>query len=180
MYLGLASTFLSTVPPRKSFFINFKDLHMVCRPDIEAEAPILWPPDVKSWFIGKDPDAGEDWGKEEKWVMDDEMVGWHHWLNGHELEQTLGRWWGTGKPGMLQSAGSQGVRPNSAVEQQQRPPFAYLPWPCACWGGGSTPEGVREGGVVVSLAVGRWVVQLSSMYEICTGNSWRDHKYTYG
>ena len=54
----------------------------------EAEAPILWPPDEKSWLTGKDPDAGEDWGQEEKGMTEDEMVGWHHWLNGHEFEQT--------------------------------------------------------------------------------------------
>ena len=59
------------------------------RTDAEVEAPILWPPDVKSWFIGKDPDAGIDWGQKEKWVIEDEMVGWHHRLNGHEFEQTL-------------------------------------------------------------------------------------------
>ena len=47
-------------------------------PDAEAEAPVLWPPDVKSQLIGKDPDAGKDWGQEEKWVTEDEMVGWHH------------------------------------------------------------------------------------------------------
>ena len=51
---------------------------------------ILWPPDVKSWLIGKDPDAGEDWRQEEKGATEDEMVGWHHQLNGHEFEQTLG------------------------------------------------------------------------------------------
>ena len=56
------------------------------RTDAEAEAPILWPPDVKSWLIGKDPDAGKDWGQEFKRVTDDEMVGWHHWLNGQEFE----------------------------------------------------------------------------------------------
>ena len=56
----------------------------------EAEAPILWPPDVKSWLIGKDPDAGKDWRWEEKGKTEDEMVGWHHWLNGHEFEQALG------------------------------------------------------------------------------------------
>ena len=55
-----------------------------------AEAPILWPPDEKSWRIGKDPDAGKDWGQEEKGVTEDEMVWWHHQLNGHESEQTLG------------------------------------------------------------------------------------------
>ena len=56
----------------------------------DAEAPILWPPDVKSWLIGKDRDAGKDWRREEKGTAEDAMVGWHHWLNGHESEQTLG------------------------------------------------------------------------------------------
>ena len=58
------------------------------RTDAEAEAPILWLPEVKSWLTGKDPDAGKDWGQEETGVAEDEMVGWHHWLNGHEFEQT--------------------------------------------------------------------------------------------
>ena len=56
----------------------------------EAEAPILWPPAVKSQLIIKDPDAGKGWGKEEKVATEDEMVGWHHWFNGHEFEKTLG------------------------------------------------------------------------------------------
>ena len=56
------------------------------RTDAEAEIPILWPPHVKSWLIGKDPDAGTDWGQEEKGTTEDEMVGWHHWLNGHGFE----------------------------------------------------------------------------------------------
>ena len=60
------------------------------RTDVEAEGQILWPPDVKSWLTGKDPDAGKDWGQEEKGVTEHELVGWHHWLNGHEFEQTLG------------------------------------------------------------------------------------------
>ena len=55
-----------------------------------TEAPVFWPPDVKRWFIGKDPDAGKDWGQEEKGVTKDEMVGWCHWLNWHEFEQALG------------------------------------------------------------------------------------------
>ena len=58
--------------------------------DVEAETPILWPPDMKSQLIGKDFDAGKDWGQEEKGVIEDEMVGWHHWLNGHGFEQALG------------------------------------------------------------------------------------------
>ena len=55
------------------------------RTDVEAETLVLWPPDVKSWLIGKDPDAGKDWRWEEKGTTEDEMVGWHHWLNGHEF-----------------------------------------------------------------------------------------------
>ena len=56
------------------------------RTDAEAETPIIWPPDIKSWLTGKDPDAGKDWGQEEKGMTEDAMVGWHHWLNGHECE----------------------------------------------------------------------------------------------
>ena len=58
--------------------------------DVEAETPILWPPDVKNWLIGKDPHAGKDWRQEEKGMTEDEMVGWHHWLDGHESEQAPG------------------------------------------------------------------------------------------
>ena len=58
--------------------------------DTKAEAPVLWPPDAKNWLIGKDPDAGKDWRQEEKGMTEDEMVGWHHWLNGHEFEQAPG------------------------------------------------------------------------------------------
>ena len=58
--------------------------------DVEAETLILWPPDPKSWLIGKVPDAGKDSGQEEKGMTEDEMVGWHHWLDGHEFEWTPG------------------------------------------------------------------------------------------
>ena len=57
------------------------------RTDAEAETPILWPPDLKNWLIGKDPDAGKNWRQEQKGVTEDEMVEWHHKLNGHEFEQ---------------------------------------------------------------------------------------------
>jgi len=60
------------------------------RMNIEAETPILWPPDAKSWLIWKDPDAGKYWGQEENGMTEDEMVGWHHWLNEHEFGWTLG------------------------------------------------------------------------------------------
>ena len=56
------------------------------RTDAEVETPILWPPDAKNWLTRKDPDAGKDWRREEKGTTEDEMVGWHHWLNGHEFE----------------------------------------------------------------------------------------------
>ena len=58
----------------------------IARTDAEAEVPVLWPPDSKSWLIGKDPDAGKDWGWKEKGTTKDKMVGWHHQLNGHEFE----------------------------------------------------------------------------------------------
>ena len=60
------------------------------RTEVEAETPILWPPDAKSWLIWKDPDAGKDWGQEEKGTTGDEMVGWHHQFNGHEFGWTPG------------------------------------------------------------------------------------------
>ena len=88
---------------REIYFPSFLDVYweednpkgnqswiFIGRTDAEAEALILWPPDVKNWLIGKDPDAGRDWGQEEKGMTEDEMVGWHHWLNGHEFEQALG------------------------------------------------------------------------------------------
>ena len=61
----------------------------ILRTDAEDETPILWPPDVKNWLIGKDPDAGKEWGQEKR-MTEDEMVGWHPQLNGHEFEQALG------------------------------------------------------------------------------------------
>ena len=72
------------------------------RTDAEAETPILWPLDAKNWLTGKDPDAGKDWRQEEKGTIEDETVGWHHWLNGHdghESEQALGV--GDGQGGLL-------------------------------------------------------------------------------
>ena len=60
------------------------------RNDAEAETPVHWPPHAKSWLIGKDSDAGRDWGQEEKGTTEDEMAGWHHWLNGRESKWTLG------------------------------------------------------------------------------------------
>ena len=61
----------------------------ILRTDAEAESPILWLPDAKNWLIGKDPDAGKDW-RQEKGTTEDENVGWHHRLDGHEFEQALG------------------------------------------------------------------------------------------
>ena len=90
------------------------------RTDAEAKAPILWPPDAKNQLIGKDPDDGKDWGQEEKRVTEDETVGWHHWLNGHEFEQTPGDSEGQGSLVWLQLMGSQGVGYNLVTEQQQQ------------------------------------------------------------
>ena len=67
-----------------------QQLIFIGRIDAEGEAPILWPPGAKNWLIGKYPDAGKDWRREEKGAVEDEMVGWHHRLNGREFEHTLG------------------------------------------------------------------------------------------
>ena len=72
-------------------------IRVVSRTDVEAETPILWPSYVKSWLIGKDSDAGRDWGQEEKGSTEDEMAGWHHQLDGHEFEQALGDSKGQGR-----------------------------------------------------------------------------------
>jgi len=67
-----------------------QSLVFIGRTDVEAEIPILWPPDAKNWLTGKDPDAGKDWGREEKGMTEDEMVVWHHRLNGHGFGWTPG------------------------------------------------------------------------------------------
>ena len=82
------------------------------RTDAEAEVLILWPPDTKSWLVGKDPDAGKDWRWEKKGTTEDEMVGWHHWHLWTWVWVSSGSWWRTGKPGVLHSMGSQRVRRN--------------------------------------------------------------------
>ena len=88
------------------------------RTDAEAETPILWPPDAKNQLIWKDPDAGKDWRREEKGKTEDEMVGWHHQLNGHEFEQALGI--GNGQGGLACCSPWDGrVRHDWVTEHQQ-------------------------------------------------------------
>ena len=82
--------------------------------DAKAETPVLWPPDVKSWLIGKDSDAGRDWGQEEKGTTEDEMGGWHHQLDGHEFGWTPGV--GDGNGG-LECWGSWGRKESDTTEQ---------------------------------------------------------------
>ena len=82
VFLGLQGG--KSVHPKGNQFWIF-----IGRTDDEAETPIFWPPDA-NWLIWKDPDAGKDWRQEEKGTTDDEMIGWHHWLNGHEFEQAPG------------------------------------------------------------------------------------------
>ena len=73
------------------FFSHRTSIRIIQSTDwTDAEAPVLWPPDEKSWLTGRDPDAEKDWGQEEKKVTEDEKVGWHHRLNGHEFKQTPG------------------------------------------------------------------------------------------
>ena len=82
--------------------------------DVEAETPILWPPDAESWLMWKDPDAGKDWRQEEKGMKEDEMVGWYHWHNGHGFAWILGV--GDGQGGLMY-CGSSGHKELDTTEQ---------------------------------------------------------------
>ena len=84
------------------------------RTDAEAETPVIWPPGVKSWLIWKDPDVGKDWGREEKGITEDEMVGWHHRHNGHGFGWTSGV--GDGHQGGLACYGSWGHKESDTTE----------------------------------------------------------------
>ena len=98
---------------------------IIGRTDAESEAPILWPHDAKKWLIGKDPDAGKDWRQEEKGMIEDEMVGWHHQLNGHEFEQASGI--GDGQ-GSLECCSSWGCKESNTTERlnwiESKTPFS--------------------------------------------------------
>ena len=102
--LMLERTFESPLDCKEIQPVNFKRNQswiFIGRTDVEAETPILWPPDAKNWLLGKDPIAGEDWRQEEKGTMEDEMVGWYHQLDWH-VWASSGSWCWTGKPGALQ------------------------------------------------------------------------------
>ena len=90
----------------------------------DAEAPILWPSDVKNWLTGKDSDAGKDWRREEKGTTEDEMAGWHHWLDGHESEQAPGA--GDGQGGLAC------CRPWSCKELDVTERLNWLNWILYC------------------------------------------------
>ena len=103
------------------------------RIDAKAEAPILWPSDAKKWLIGKDSDARKDWKREEKGTTEDEMVGWHHQLNGHEFEQALGDSKGQGRlvccspRGRKELAATWGLNNNKAPSTLQAESHCPLP-----------------------------------------------------
>ena len=100
------------------------------RNDAKTETPVLWPPHGKSWFIGKESEAGRDWGQEEKGMTEDEMAGWHHWLDGRESGWIPGV--GDGQ-GSLVCCDSWGHKESDTTEQLNwlllRLSFLFLPWP---------------------------------------------------
>ena len=106
------------------------------RTDIEAETSILWPPDAKSSLIWQDPDVGRDWGQEEKGTTEDEMAGWHHWLNRHEFGWTLGL--GDGQGGLV-CCGSWGCKESDTTEwlnwteQKYQNPLSFFLWAFTEW-----------------------------------------------
>ena len=113
----LEKTLESVLDWKKIKLVNSKGNQywiFIGRTEAEAKAPILWPPDAKKWFFGKDPDAGKDWRREEKGTAEDEMVGWHHRLNVHEVEWTPGV--GDGQGG-LACCDSWGPKESDMTEQ---------------------------------------------------------------
>ena len=96
---------------------------IIGRTDAEAETIILWPPDMKGWLIRKDSDAGKDWRQEEKGTTEDEMAGCHHWLNGHEFEQSPGDGEGQGNLACCSPQSLKRVGHDWVTEQQ--PPLVY-------------------------------------------------------
>ena len=113
----LENTLESLLDCKEIKLVNLKGKQswiFIGRTDAEAETPILWPPNPKSWLTGKDLDAEKDWGKEEKGMTEDEIVGWHHWLTRHEFEQTRGD--GEGQ-GSLACSSPQGHKESDTTEQ---------------------------------------------------------------
>ena len=102
------------------------------RTDVEAETPILWPPDVKRWLIWKDSDAGKDWGQEEKGTTEDEMAGWHHRLDGHGFVWTPGV--GDGQGG-LECCDSWGRKESDTTEWLNWTELNWTEWLTTLWNG---------------------------------------------
>ena len=117
---------------RRSNQWSLKEINPEYSLDAEAEAPILRPPNAKNWFLGKDPDAGKDWRREEKGMTED-MFGWHHWLNGHEFEQAPGD---GDRQGSLACCSPWGHKESNITEQ-------WLNW---TWLGleGHTPHAIKS------------------------------------
>ena len=135
----LEKTFENPLDSKEIKPVNPKEnQHWILTGRTEAEAPILWPPDAKFWLIGKDPDSGKDWSWKEKKVTEDEMIGWHRWFNGTWTWANSRRWWGTKKPGLLQSMELQRVRHNLATEHHHHPSK------CSIFTTSSNPPNGRE------------------------------------
>ena len=129
--------FWAVVMDSKESPLNYKEIEpmnpkenqpwiFIRRTDVEAETLILWPPDAKSRFIRKDPDAGKDWRQEEKGKIEDEMVGWHHWLNGHEFEQAPGDGEGQRSLASCSPWGCEELVTTVVAEQQQQQQRVWL------------------------------------------------------
>ena len=123
------------------------------RTDTDAEAPIFWPPDAKSWLIGKDPDAGKDWGQEEKGMTEDKVVGWHHWLSTNEFQQTPGDSEEQGSLVCCSSCGRK-VGLNLATKQQQRGFWHTIK---------NNTEVIYRTMAEIHLNVGLWIMKSLSM-----------------
>ena len=148
------------------------------RTDVEAEALVLWSPDLKNWPIGKDPDAGKDWRQEEKGRTEDEMVGWHHQLNGHEFDQAPGVGDGQGSLAFCSPWGLKELDTTERLNWTDNPAIAVLGfyfflrffefyfWPCWVFLAVCRLSLVVVGVLLVD-AVGRLLAALASLAVEC-------------
>ena len=102
------------------------------RTDAGAETPVLWPLGAKSWLTAKDPEAGQDWRQEVKGMIEDEIVGWHHRLNGHEFEQDLGDDEGQGSLAFCSSWGCKESDTNEQLSNTTSRPSSFFSWSLSC------------------------------------------------
>ena len=130
------------------------------RTDAEAETQLLWPPDAKNWLIGKDPDAGKDWRWEEKGTIEDEIVGWHHQLDGHEFEQSSGVGDGQGSLENCSPWGHKELDMTGQLSWTELSPYTAQGRSCMLQSNSPLPAHIVNGHSVATTSSVAWIMLL--------------------